>query len=112
MTAAQLARLEQIARYATRYEVTAQRDNGERVLIGYTSRRSRHGLLRLLRIHAEQVITLTGCTEDTMMTAGKRASDGFRINDWALRFTGRTQRQAIIEGELPPAPRPAQEVIQ
>ena len=99
MTSTQSARLAAIANRYTRYEVIAQRDNGERVRIGYTMHRSRHGLLQVLRAHADQVIALTNCGENTMMTAGSRASDGFRINDWSLRFTGRTERQAILEGE-------------
>ena len=36
-----------------------------------------------------------------MLVAGKKASDGFAIGEWQVRFTGRTERDAIMNGELP-----------
>lgn len=40
-------------------------------------------------------------TGDNGITWATRAADGGRMGAWTIRFTGRTQRDAIINGELP-----------
>jgi hypothetical protein len=30
----------------------------------------------------------------------KKASDGAVMGDWSIKFSGRTKRQAVVEGEL------------
>lgn len=88
---------------ATRYEVVAikQEPIGEtRVLIGYTARHSRHGLLAACRQRGEVMIKALGLNDTSMLFPAKRAADGFDIDKWSIRFSGRTQRDAILEGEL------------
>lgn len=99
MTLETTRRLQSLQGRYSFYEVIAEKD-GKRILIGYTQRRSRYGLLLALRARAAAVILLTECTEeDGQIVAGRRASDGFTVNGWTLRFSGRTARQAILEGE-------------
>lgn len=104
-----LEKLEALKWRATRYEAVLEH-NGARYLIGYTAMHSRHGLLKVAQAHGQQIIGFLGVSADQEMTAGKRAADGFRIGDSAIRFTGRTQRDAILEGELQPIPSAARAV--
>ncbi len=89
-------RLERLKYYSTIYELAAEK-NGERVLIAYAPK-GRSSLLRACRNRSAAVVALTGSTS---IDFAKRAQDGANANGWTLRFTGRTQREAIIEGELP-----------
>ena len=102
MTNEQFSKLEAIQRRATRYELAAIHGDGTtRVLIGYTSRQSRSGIMAKCRQHGELVCKLTCPTGEEIMSWPKPASSGMRIgSDWSIRFTGRTQRDAILEGEL------------
>jgi hypothetical protein len=97
LTTLQEQKLARLQHYATRYELAAIRGN-ERVLIVYTPRKNRQVLWASLRERAEAVCALTGASE---VTFGKKAADGATMGEWRICFTGRTQREAIIEGELP-----------
>ena len=95
-----LAKLERIKRYATRYELIAER--GEtRILILYTSQRSRPGLLVACRQRGPDVVALCCPSGEELITFGENWADGATIGEWRIRFSGRTQREAIIAGELP-----------
>lgn len=95
-TAEKLARLHN---RATLYELTMSRGD-EHFLIAYASNKGRTMLWKCVtsdqRVH--QIIAKTG-TE--AITFAKRAGDGATMGAWAIRFTGRTQRDAISQGELP-----------
>ena len=93
-------KLARIHNRATAYEVVAVRGD-EQILIGYTTQHSRSGLLGMCRKNGERVIARLMLSTDSMLVPGKKASDGFALGDWQVRFSGRTQREAIIEGELP-----------
>lgn len=93
-------KLESIHNRATRYELAAIMGE-RRVLIAYTGRRSRHGLLEACRKRGPQVVALTCPSGEELLNFDKKASNGATIGQWAIRFTGRTQRDAIMEGELP-----------
>jgi hypothetical protein len=98
-----MSKTEQLARIQNRhtaYEVAAVKD-GQRILILYTIHKSRHGLLSACRKYGEDVVKVLGIRETDMLIPAKRAADGFTLGAWSVRFTGRTQREAIIEGELP-----------
>lgn len=98
LTETQIRQLARIQHYATRYELAAVRGN-ERVLICYTERKNRSGLWSAISSNrAEPLCRLTGAEE---ITFGKRAADGGMMGDWKIVFTGRTQRPAILAGELP-----------
>jgi len=95
-----MTRTERLARLQNRgtyYELAAVRGE-QRRLIAYTQRRSRRGMLAACRNRAVLVIALTGAEE---LQFGKRAEDGATLGAWQVRFTGRTERDAIMEGELP-----------
>lgn len=78
----------------TGYEVAAIK--GEtRILVAYCQRHSFSGLRNAVYNRAEKVVALTGKTEFQ-----SRKGD-MLLGDWTIRFTGRTQRDAILEGELP-----------
>jgi len=92
-----LERLERLKNYRTRYELAAIRGD-QKILISYTSRPNRRGIWDSLYARAAAVVALTGV--DIAKPAGK-SSKGLIMGDWSIRFTGRTQREAIIGGELP-----------
>lgn len=92
-------RLQRLHRLSTRYEVTLQTKDGAEYLVGYTMRRSGHGLLGITRRSGEEIIKLVGITdEDTVTFARGRKS--MSIGDGVtIAFTGRTERDAICNGE-------------
>lgn len=91
-------KLARLKNYHTRYELVAT-SRDRKVLIGYTTRTNRRGIDALVceenRVHA--IVKLTGT--ETIHFA-KRAADGATMGDWTIRFSGRTQRECYIEGEL------------
>jgi hypothetical protein len=90
-------RLARLSNRRTRYELAAQGADGRRVLIAYCARRTRGGLLDACRGRAAQVVALTGSPE---IVFGRRAADGATAGAWSIVWTGRTERDAITEGEL------------
>lgn len=96
---AQLARLRH---YATRYEVVAEHTTDRRrVLICYTSSHSQRGMRRAITDNGHRVIDGLGLSQDAALYPNTPASAGFRLESWHVAFSGRTQREAIIAGELP-----------
>jgi hypothetical protein len=97
MSATLQARLDRLKNYATRYELAATR--GDRsILICYASNRSRNAIFRYIQWKADPLTKLTGTTRVDFKT---KAADGFMMGEWAIRFTGRTQRECILSNELP-----------
>lgn len=95
-----LDKLARLQNYATRYELIAT-DGTQMILLCYSVRRSRQIILETLRKHGPAILQLVNAKEDSAITFEKPASRGVRIGNWAFRFTGRTQREAIIAGEHP-----------
>jgi hypothetical protein len=95
-TAEKLAR---IAKRGTLYELAISKGTTS-YLICY-SPMSRSMLMKALRKQPHELIALTG--SETFDLA-KRAADGATMGEWKIRWTGRTHRQSIIEGELPRVP--------
>lgn len=96
----QSAKLERLRLFATRYEVELVHPDGRRVLLGYTARKSRPGLRALARPRVAAIWRWLGVPQGSETTWAKR---GPEIRVWgggAIRFSGRTQRDAIMEGEL------------
>lgn len=92
-----------MAYYRTAYEIAATVKGEEsKVLIGYTSRKSRFGLLKVMQNHGEKIIARYNITDAEQVTF--RASPlpyaifGERVS---IGFTGRTQKDAKQAGELP-----------
>lgn len=94
MTADLERKLESIKYYATRYEVVMTK-GGESLLVGYTSKHSRSGPLAMVRQQAEAFVKYTGA-ESVDAGKGKLTANG-----WTITFSGRTQRDAYCNGELP-----------
>lgn len=95
MTHEQERKLARISGCYTVYEMVAEHADGRRLLAGYT-RETRPGMLAMLRKNWDMWCKLTGKQAGTW-----EAHKMIRFGAWTIRFSGRTQRQAIIEGELP-----------
>lgn len=83
----------------TRYEVTAT--NGTRtVLVGYTPRISRPGLLAVMQRQGDRLIATCGISDIDPIEFIVASNCHPRIHahvgkHWIVGFTGRTQREAI-----------------
>lgn len=87
----------------TLYELElANLETGERRLIAYTRNTKTRGIAAMMR-QTDAVIAVIGRVD---LFASKRAEKSFiaytRDGKWVARFTGRTQRDAICNGELQP----------
>lgn len=94
-----MTKLEQLARLQnrpTRYEIAATKGE-RRILVGYTARKSRHGILAMLRQRGAEMIERLEIGESDLLTTDKGA---LLVSGWRIAFTGRTQRDCIMEGEL------------
>lgn len=100
MNAELSTKLARIANRSTRYEIIAFHATDYRsILIGYTGRKSFSGMLAMLRQNGPKFVSLTGMTDDT---TNKRERGALHFsNGWTVRFSGRTQRDAYIDGERP-----------
>lgn len=97
MTPELLAKLARLKNHHTRYEITATKD-GRAVLVGYTARTGRRGLLSMLQANGEawgRFVRNPKCN----ITFRRPASAGADCAGWHIRFSGRTQREAILSGE-------------
>jgi len=94
-------KLEAIRHYATRYEVALSCSDGRRMLVCYTPRKSRAGLLDAIQSRGRTILAhLPDLPDDARTTYA--AATGFSLGDGArVHFTGRTQRDSICNGELP-----------
>lgn len=89
-------RLAALKNYATRYEVAATHPDGRRLLVVYTPRKSRRGILAFNPNTARALVAVCGADS---FTKGKGGA--ILIGEWTVDFTGRTQREALTVGELP-----------
>lgn len=91
-------RIDSLQYHATCYEVALAAPDGRRYLVCYTSGRSRASLVRAVRHYGQALIALTGAAE---IKFGPREGDGLALGGHTLNFTGCTQRDAYLAGELP-----------
>lgn len=89
--------LERLKNRCTAYELAMTHPDGRSFLIRYTNRRTRSGLYNCCYQAAVAIDKVAGTD---FFTPAKRAADGGTIGEWTIAFTGRTQRDAIINGEL------------
>ena len=91
------SKLARLTNRHTRYEVVALHPTDYRsMLIGYTSRHSLRGLIDMLSHNAASFFKLVGET-----TCRRENGQLICANGWIVRFTGRTQREAYLNGERP-----------
>jgi hypothetical protein len=100
MTEEQNKKLTALQRYPTRYEIVLT-NGAQAYRIAYTMRRSRHGLIVASRAAFDEIKAISG-SANGWVTLGKKAADPIGITDtaWSIRWSGRTQREAISDGEL------------
>jgi len=84
--------------HSTAYELAAIHPDGRRVLVRYTFRRSRAKLYECACRFADELKMLCGTAE---IRFDDKASNGATMGEWAIRWTGRTERDALHGGELP-----------
>lgn len=84
-----------------RYEIVARHRSGYNLLIGYTPRKSRPGLLTAVLKHAPEIIAVLGISESDEIIIETQPPHCCRVGEWRIVFTGRTEVQAKREGELP-----------
>lgn len=90
-------KLEDLYRRSTKYELVATSPDGQRVLAGYCSH-GKNNILSMLRRNGEQ--WADRISADAVVTFAKDGRSA-QIGPWEVSFSGRTQRESIILGELP-----------
>ena len=98
LTAEQTRKLERLQNCATRYEAVVIRQDGEKRLVAYSGRKSRAGLLSAVQQRGQAVIAFLGLSDSDQMTW--RNGEFALGTGHAIRWSGRTQRDAIMQGEL------------
>lgn len=97
--AVDLAKLTRLQGDPTRYELIAE--HGERrILIAYSVMKTRAVLVSFTLQYGPELIALTGMGEDDEVNFGSRSAKRVTIGEWTIRFSGRTQREAV-SSELP-----------
>jgi hypothetical protein len=97
-------RLAAIHNRTTRYEIVAILATGERFLLGYRIHQSAGELMNMAiddDATRQRLVSLAGIVEGDSATYSRK--DGWTFGNGKLRIgrTGRTERDAILEGELP-----------
>jgi hypothetical protein len=94
ITEEKLARLKN---RSTRYESVLTNGTDRKFLVLYTAQHSHRGLIAAIRQRYDAILAKTGGELPHAAKAGQK----FTGNEWLCSFSGRTQREAIIEGQLP-----------
>lgn len=96
-----LAKLARLKNRRTRYEIIATKGDAK-VLVGYSARTGRRGLLSMLQQNGEAWTRFVGSNpKDCNISFRTPASAGADCEGWHIRFSGRTQRDSICSGEVP-----------
>ena len=85
----------------TRYEITAIHPDGRAFLIAYTPRLTRPGLINAIWIRSADVVARLGVAADVRLDVHLRPRIHATMDGWTIGFTGRTQHEAKMAGELP-----------
>ena len=89
-------KLECLKNRGTRYELTCTVPDGRTCLAGYT-RRSKIGILTMLRKNGE---AWAARIPENARIEFEKNGQSVKIGPFHIRFSGRTQRDAICGGEL------------
>lgn len=89
---------------ASRYEIVLIAPSGETHLVRYTPRRTFQGLYNCVRDAWMRIQIVTGVSEpwtirDTFGGKQRNAATSLISQGWTVRFSGRTQREAICTTE-------------
>jgi hypothetical protein len=76
----------------TLYELIAENTDGRRVLIQYTTRKGIKDMYHALQDQKDYIAALFGTLNFERLDTPRPQ---FRFNSWTVRFTGRTQRDAL-----------------
>lgn len=98
MTAKQIAQLENIKNRHTLYEAVIVLPDGKTMLMCYCGK-SYSRLYRAAQNRYDSIKEKTGFSEFAVYVPNKKVLPDEKLP--LIKFTGRTQRQAILEGELP-----------
>lgn len=85
----------------TRHEITAVHADGRAFLVAYTPRLSRPGLFNVIQIRTPDIIAKLGVAAGDSFDMHLRPRIHATIGGWTIGFTGRTQHEAKMAGELP-----------
>ncbi len=96
-----IRKLTRLHNRATLYELVVK-NHTSCFFLSYTWGRTRALLLKVARKNGAALSALTG--SDSLDFA-KKTADGGTMEDWALVWTGRTEREAICQGEYPRLPK-------
>lgn len=100
LTAEQMAKLARMRDCSTLYEAVIVRPDGAKCLLAYCGQHSKRGLQMALQTRGEHAVRFLGVAPDARVTV-ERGSQDLRITGGGIvRFSGRTKRDAIMEGEL------------
>ncbi len=97
LTESQIKKLERLHNYSTKYELIAVAD-GVKALAGYC-KKGKPSMLSMIRKNGEA--WLAAGKSDKMSFVKVGAADHLLLGRCEIYFSGRTQREAITEGELP-----------
>lgn len=90
----------------TAYEVIASGPNGEKVILGFTPRVSKAGLVAMMQSRGDELLALTNPSDDDeIVFAFNRNFGALRVapraelcrGEWCVRFTGRTELEVHWE---------------
>jgi hypothetical protein len=99
-TMTKIEKLEALRNYATRYEIALTFADNRKMLVCYTPRKNKTGLLNAIQERGKAILAqMPDLSDDARLTYA--ASTGFNLGNGArIHFTGRTQRDAICSDEL------------
>jgi hypothetical protein len=85
----------------TRYEITATHSDGRAFLVAYTPRLTRPGLLHAIQVRSEAIVAKLGAAVGDRFDVHLKPRIHATLAGWTIGFTGRTQHEAKMAGELP-----------
>lgn len=84
----------------TRYEIAARHTDGRAFLLCYLARKTRVAIIDAMLDRGPAVAAALGIDKDLSWTWLPKSKE-YACGGWRIGFTGRTQRDALQEGELP-----------
>jgi len=86
-------KVSRLVNYATKYELILTDDQDSTFLIAYTLRKGKTDLIKAIRNRGIDILEVTQLGEDAQFTFTSPQSA--TLGSWVVKFTGRTQKDAI-----------------